>query len=279
MRFTKEKNFFLLSLPFLILFSLLIGCELMIVEPPHLTLEEDYDTPGGHPSDWGCGEPIFYGSRGIYEPPLPPRQATTEEKKKVRYSMTTIDKAAEDHTGSDKSLKLKHDRTKPCFAPDTLVLMADGSYKEIKEIVVGDSVLSYDSETDMALSSEIMEIAPSESQYHYVINGGIRATGEHPFYVAESNSFMKTVGGFTDKPVHFIMTVEEFTEETILYGDTDGNLDTLESIPLTHHERIDETITVYSIKAEPFGNYFVRDTEGTLYLVKCCFETLEAPSP
>jgi hypothetical protein len=73
-----------------------------------------------------------------------------------------------------------------CFLAGTKVIMADGTYKNIEEIVVGDLVLSYDENTGKILPCEVIGTfhhAPEEmGDYYLVINGGLKVTPNHRFY-------------------------------------------------------------------------------------------------
>jgi hypothetical protein len=257
---------------FSVFFILIYGCftDMVVVEPPSLSLEEDYYTPGGSPSDWGSGEPILVDGSVPYSVSTSPKTAPEGEiadaKKNIRISEKRYDEIKEFGRGG---LKLEN---KFCFAPDTVVLMADGSTKAIKDIVNGDSVMSYDKDNDKASKSEIVETETAEAESYYVINGGIEVTGEHFFYVRDEGPFATTISGFSDEKVLFIKEVERFNDAITLVGDTDGDLDTLEDIPLETHKLVKESGTFNSIKAEPYNNYFVKDEDGRLYLVKCCLE-------
>ncbi len=70
-----------------------------------------------------------------------------------------------------------------CFLPGTEINMADGSKKNIEEIEVGDDVLSWDFEDEEFVSGEVVDNFKRESDSYYVINGEIKVTGEHPFWV------------------------------------------------------------------------------------------------
>jgi hypothetical protein len=73
-----------------------------------------------------------------------------------------------------------------CFLAGTKVIMADGTYKNIEEIVEGDLVLSYDENTGEMLPCEVIGTfhhTPEEmGEYYLVINGGLKVTPNHRFY-------------------------------------------------------------------------------------------------
>ena len=74
----------------------------------------------------------------------------------------------------------------PCFTPETLIMMADGSQKEIKDIQVGDMVLAYNGNTDQVKkvhtkeSDHIREIWYSDGKG---LTKRIQSTDDHLFWV------------------------------------------------------------------------------------------------
>jgi hypothetical protein len=72
-----------------------------------------------------------------------------------------------------------------CFPGDTGVTMADGSRRPIQEVAVGDSVQSYDSDTQQLVTSVVLETThhPKEEVSAFVrVNGQLRLTPNHPVY-------------------------------------------------------------------------------------------------
>lgn len=74
-----------------------------------------------------------------------------------------------------------------CFLAGTQVTMADGSYKDIKAIAVGDSVLSYNMATDVFETATVTKVyhhTPLEMDGSYlIINGNLQVTSNHLLYV------------------------------------------------------------------------------------------------
>ena len=102
-----------------------------------------------------------------------------------------------------------------CFTPDTKLTLADGTQKEIQELAIGDELLSMrmpnaktEDEHPMVASEVsfaeycITELGESEvvtskiinmffdfADEYYIINGDIKVTGEHPFFIKVPDGF------------------------------------------------------------------------------------------
>lgn len=74
----------------------------------------------------------------------------------------------------------------PCFTEGTLVLMFDGSDKDIIDVAVGDEVMSFDVEKGLPVPAKVTEIfahEPSEAPRLMCVNDDILVTPEHSFYI------------------------------------------------------------------------------------------------
>ncbi len=73
-----------------------------------------------------------------------------------------------------------------CFLAGTQVVMADGSYKHIEDIVVGDMVKSYNEKTNTITNREVKNIyhhaAEEMGDYYLVINDCLKLTPNHRVY-------------------------------------------------------------------------------------------------
>lgn len=77
-----------------------------------------------------------------------------------------------------------------CFSPDALVLMEDGTYKPIKDIVIGDVVYTHVGRTQKVKNVMVREVRNDESVYNISVEGfpGVMTvTGDHPFYTLRGN--------------------------------------------------------------------------------------------
>ncbi len=90
-----------------------------------------------------------------------------------------------------------------CIAADTLVLMADGSYKELGDIKTGDYVLSYDWETMQLVPNKVIYASSEEADwetggwdavryYKHTFSDGtvIKQAFAHRFYNLEAQAFV-----------------------------------------------------------------------------------------
>jgi len=74
-----------------------------------------------------------------------------------------------------------------CFLAETQVTMADGTYKNIEDVVVGDMILScdrYRGTTKQVMVSKIFHHTPDEmGDYYLIINGDLRITPNHLLFI------------------------------------------------------------------------------------------------
>ena len=74
-----------------------------------------------------------------------------------------------------------------CFLAGTKILMADGSYKNIEDVKVGDIVKAYDIQNGRLVDAKVSYVYhhPKEAapEYYIVINGVLKVTPNHPIYV------------------------------------------------------------------------------------------------
>ena len=68
-----------------------------------------------------------------------------------------------------------------CFGPETLILMSDGSLKAIKDVRVGDAVMTWDFVKESTLFAIVENITMVRRESYYVVDG-VHVTAEHPYY-------------------------------------------------------------------------------------------------
>lgn len=74
-----------------------------------------------------------------------------------------------------------------CFTPDTLITMADGSFKPIGEIQAGDMILTRDEATGINILTNVSNVITRVDRQMYEIkfanDTSLRASEDHPLYV------------------------------------------------------------------------------------------------
>ncbi len=68
-----------------------------------------------------------------------------------------------------------------CFVGETKILMGDNTYKEIQNIKVGDSVVSYNVNESIPVKNKVVKkfIHPETNRQFFIINGLVKVTGNH----------------------------------------------------------------------------------------------------
>jgi hypothetical protein len=74
-----------------------------------------------------------------------------------------------------------------CFPAGTRITMADGSYKNIEDVKIGDRVLSYDIIHDRFTSWTVKMLGAPVHPVYEINDGLIRATKEHPLYIKKTD--------------------------------------------------------------------------------------------
>lgn len=135
-----------------------------------------------------------------------------------------------------------------CFAPETPITLADGSYKAISDVKIGDKVTSWDFETNSQVETEVSRIWSGWHEGLYSINNAINVTAEHPFWTLEAGWAAiapdKTLESHGWRPSKLKLGMN-------MLGD-DGNYKPIESI-----EQIDGTYLTYNLyDVQEYHNYF-----------------------
>jgi|GEM_PF-3577631 len=137
-----------------------------------------------------------------------------------------------------------------CFLAGTKVLMADGSYKNIEDVEIGDLVLSYEVETGKTLSCRVSKIFSHLSEemtydHYLLINNVLRVTPNHEFY---SNGKWVEAG--------------DLKVEDNLFTKTQNKNYVIQSI-----DKIYKKEPSYDLQVEQCHNYFVSIDDGVDVLV------------
>ena len=168
-----------------------------------------------------------------------------------------------------------------CFTPDTKLTLVDGTQREIQELAIGDELLSLrmpnaqTEEEHPVIASDvayadycIVELGESElvsakiinmffdfAETYFLINGEIKVTGEHPFFVKIPDGFYLSTTGQNSEEFWAWEYVRNLQVGQIMY-DKDMNEVSIDSI-----EEIEEEIEIVNIDVDTNNTYFA---EGIL---------------
>lgn len=154
------------------------------------------------------------------------------------YTLETTDRAGNPAEAS-KSVYIKNSITEStgCFLGGTPILMADGSYKNIEDVGVGELVRSYDFEEKAFVPAPVLQtyIHPSNPGGYLEINS-IKVTPNHPLFI---NGDWLAAG--------------EAKVGDMLFGE-EG-----EATPITSIKQFEGSYTVYNFEIEETHVYYTKD--------------------
>jgi len=118
-----------------------------------------------------------------------------------------------------------------CFLAGTQVVMADESYKNIEDIVVGDVVKSFDEKTGRIVEGKVTQIfhhAPEEmGEYYVVINDFLKITPNHRVYSdgkwVEAGELKIDNSLFYPHSEYSVFSIEKVFEKVSTYDFSVGN--------------------------------------------------------
>ncbi|MBI5245294.1 MAG: hypothetical protein HY922_16650 [Elusimicrobia bacterium] len=83
------------------------------------------------------------------------------------------------HTSEGMSKTLSCTVGMHCFLKGTKILMAEGGYKNIEDVQVGDKVMSYDAEKGKYVGAAVVKTTKNRSETHYIVNDALKITPGH----------------------------------------------------------------------------------------------------
>ena len=120
-----------------------------------------------------------------------------------------------------------------CFTAGTRIKMADGSYKNIEEVAVGDEVLTFENERARKLvPAKVLETFEHRVREYLTINGSLEVTPEHRIFV--NNGW---------EPIGMARLGDYMVDEN-------GRRVVIESI-----ERTEKIVKVYNLRIEGYATY------------------------
>jgi len=135
----------------------------------------------------------------------------------------------------------------PCFVPDTLILMADGSQKPIKDLLVSDEVITFDGKTDVV------------KRIHRKISDHIRE-----IWYTDENGQTKKIQT-TDDHLFWVRDKGWMPSRKIMIGDTLLAINK-EAWKVTRNERFKGKYSVYNFDVTFYRSYFAN---GVLVHERC----------
>ena len=120
-----------------------------------------------------------------------------------------------------------------CFAADTPIALADGTQVPISKLKLNDMVLAWDEKNKIQIPAKVTDTFRKEASSYYLINGTIKVTETHPFYV--DGKWLK---------------VRELKKGTTLLTQR-GNQVEIDSI-----KEVKEPLGVYNITVDKVNNYY-----------------------
>lgn len=127
----------------------------------------------------------------------------------------------------------------PCFLPNVLIRLSDGSYTKISEIKVGDSIVGFDDNGNL-VTNKVEALVRSQSDNYFILkttSQEVKVTGMHPFYVGEGK--YKKVVELNPRDTVYVLVDGKLVKDKIL-----------------SKERIDEKVDVYNLQVTGTNNYF-----------------------
>jgi len=123
-------------------------------------------------------------------------------------------------------------RSCTCFLANTPILLADGSFRPIEKLKVGDWVLAFDEKTKTLKKDKVKEFFEHETEEYLIVNGHLRVTANHPVY---SEGKWTEIGKLK-------------VGDALL--DHKGN-----PYPITSIQKVKEHVKVYNLEVNPYHTY------------------------
>ena len=135
----------------------------------------------------------------------------------------------------------------PCFAADTLVLMADNTLRPISEIELGDVAMAINLKSGKRAPGEVVDLHNGVIDHYILLNGEIKVSTPHPFF-SETGKWVNA--------------------EDLKAGDRVQGLDGA-VIEINAIEKIKtDSIRLYNFEVENSHNFLVTTDGKTFYVVQ-----------
>ncbi|MBS3094430.1 PQQ-binding-like beta-propeller repeat protein, partial [Candidatus Pacearchaeota archaeon] len=142
-----------------------------------------------------------------------------------------------------------------CFPAGTKISMADGKYKNIEEVKIGDYVLSYDTELEKQVESKVIELeSPTRNHMCEIVfdnNKKLKLTSEHPVYTSEG---WKSISPDETKKENSALKVSVLKKGDLILFDNE------KYVNVKNINCWSEKIKTYNLKSvEKYNNYFAEN--------------------
>jgi hypothetical protein len=211
----------------------------------------------------GVPQPVYnYNDQQWYSAFL---VGTDESGKPICQISSVIGGGGDKGGGGGKDIDENSPPTKPteppaCFSGTTLVLMADGSTKMIKDITIGEKVMGYDLAAGRFTSCGVVSNKSTVKGDYYVLDG-LEVTAGHPFY---ARNFGPTPASLRPASVEIVKS-HELKPYATLYGFNPAKDTGLRKITLESVVHAEGSGTFYNLQVDGTRNFFV-SPDGVIFI-------------
>ncbi|MBD3363475.1 hypothetical protein GF362_07205 [Candidatus Dojkabacteria bacterium] len=147
-----------------------------------------------------------------------------------------------------------------CFLKGTKISLSNGKTKNIEDIQIGESIMSFDITNKVMGVSFVRKIEKPIRENYYIINKKLKLTSEHPVYIKKQNGYVGW-GAISPQDAqndHHIagmnFEIQKIEEEDMIY-DINGKWMKIESI-IYREEKVQ---TFNLVGLTPYNTYFAED--------------------
>ena len=150
-----------------------------------------------------------------------------------------------------------------CFTPDTEMLMADGTSKQIQDVFIGDEIVAMTLPNDVEdfkdysvdsidgleqTTAKVVNMFFDFADEYYIINGDIKVTGEHPIFIQVPEGFYVDVEDSSE--FYCWEYVVNLKVGQIMYNKN------LNEVPIDVIEKVEKEIEIVNVDVDGPNTYF-----------------------
>ncbi|WP_271783017.1 hypothetical protein [Aquimarina algiphila] len=177
----------------------------------------------------------------------------------IEVKVTDLDTGESQSTGTTITVPPGNDdfQIPSCFIAGTQIQMADKTTKAIEELIIGDQVMTYNTETKTLEVGEVQNIV---SPVHHMMvelefDNGIKNTNthDHPYYIKDKG-WASYRPDLTKKKYGLMVEQLQIGDIAIFY---DAKTDSIKEVKLYHLEEVDKKMITYNLdKVSKNHNFF-----------------------